>query len=133
MICEVVPLSRPLASCGVFECPVLLINRLIWRCAVIAADLENIEAEEEEMDKMVFQRRRDAYKEAWRRSASQDTASLDGPARASAVVSCALAGPPPLPMPPAAAALRPALPRIDSTDFANEELMRRNEIFCGRL
>ena len=82
---------------------------------------------------MVFRRRRDAYKEAWRRSASQDTSSLDGPARASAAATCALTGPPLLPMPPAAAALRPALPRIDSTDFTNEELMRRNEIFCGRL
>lgn len=85
------------------------------------------------MDKMVFRRRRDAYKEAWRRSASQDTTSLDGPARASTAATCALAGPPPLPMPPATAGLRPAMPRIDSTDFANEELMRRNDIFCGRL
>lgn len=76
------------------------------------------------MDKAVFRRRRDAYAEAWRRSASKDT-SMEGPARAAAAAAVALPFP--------AAAGRPAMPRIESTDFASDELMRRNEIFCGRL
>jgi hypothetical protein len=87
------------------------------RC--VTGDMD--EEEEEAMDKAVFRRRRDAYKEAWRRSASKDTTSLDGPAPSAASA---------LALPPTG---RPAMPRIESTDFANDELMRRNEIFCGRL
>jgi hypothetical protein len=28
---------------------------------------------------------------------------------------------------------RKGLPRIESTDFANDELLQRNAIFCGRV
>lgn len=87
-------------------------------------NVESVEAQEEEFDKATFRRRRDAYQEAWRRSGSKDTRSVDGPATSSA----ASGG-----VPPRAAATRPAMPRVESTDFANEELMRRNDVFCGRV
>ncbi len=36
-----------------------------------AGDLQNLEAQEEELDKATFKRRRAAIEDAWRRSASQ--------------------------------------------------------------
>ena len=75
---------------------------------------------EAELGKMVLRRRREAVREAWRRSASTDVASPS--------IDLFRAG------------NRPGLPTVNSVtadsaldDFTNEELVRRNNIFQGRL
>lgn len=75
---------------------------------------------EAELEKMVLRRRREAVREAWRRSASTDVASPS--------IDIIRAG------------NRPGLPTVNSVtadsaldDFTNEELVRRNNIFQGRL
>ena len=74
------------------------------------------EEEEAELEKLALRRRREAVREAWRRSTSTDvvTPSLDL----------------------VRAAGRPQLPTVGSSsldDFTNEELVRRSDIFQGRL
>ena len=78
------------------------------------------EEEEVELEKMALKRRREAVREAWRRSTSTDVATPS--------------------MDMVRAAGRPSLPTVPSTaaasaldDFSNEELVRRNDIFQGRL
>ncbi len=74
------------------------------------------EEEEVELEKMALKRRREAVREAWRRSTSTDVAtpSLD---------MVRAAGRPSLPSVPQASSL---------DDFSNDELVRRNDIFQGR-
>lgn len=78
------------------------------------------EEEEAELEKMALKRRREAVREAWRRSASTDVAtpSLD---------LIRAAGKPGLPTVPSMG----RAPSLD--DFTNEELVRRNDMFQGRL
>ena len=69
-----------------------------------------------ELEKMALKRRREAVREAWRRSTSTDVATPS--------------------MDMVRAAGRPSLPTVPSSaldDFSNEELVRRNDIFQGRL
>ena len=78
------------------------------------------EEEEAELEKVALRRRREAVREAWRRSTSTDVATPS--------------------MDMVRAAGRPSLPTVPSVagpssldDFTNDELVRRNDIFQGRL